>query len=320
MFTVYSDNAIEASWFQNLLPTHLRGGVSCETIGRRGTNPKHIEQLIKYDRPDIIFCHKNKPLLVIEKTREVPTGHNVGQRIARLVCSVEQGVPTIKFFPFDAKKHGKYAGICNLNVRILQAFEKMTMIHKTPIVAINWPSCDDGELVCDGSEDAELRDLITDFCRHKWSKSAPCFERLLEANKIEYSKRTLRRRIYEKPPKSLRLMRSADYVAEVAPLLSKRCKAELLSKPESAVYLIGMTENKCRREDPYTGTQFIYDYCYCRRGAAPEMKYSNLILHFPKIKKSVWLAKNPNDPNRKSCNWYLAATALVFSDGEIFLR
>jgi hypothetical protein len=320
MLTVYSDNAIEASWFENLLPIELKKDVSSETIGDRGTNPQHIENLINYDRPDIVFCRGNKPLLVVEKTREVPTGHNVGQRIARLVRSVEQGIPAIKFFPFDARKHGEFSGVCNLNVRILKAFERMTIIHKTPIMAINWPSCDDGELVCDGSEDEELKNLITDFCDHKWMKNAPCFDRVLQANKQEYKQRVARRRSYQSPPPSLRLVRSAEYVAEVAPILSKRCKAELLSKRESAVYIIGMTEENCRREDPYTGTQFIYDYCYCRQGPAPEMKHSNLILQFPNIRKSVWLAKNPNDLNRKSCNWYLVASALIFSDGDIFLR
>ena len=48
-----------------------------------------IQKLLKYDRPDIILVKEGVPKLVIEKTREVPTGHNVGQRFARLVNAVE---------------------------------------------------------------------------------------------------------------------------------------------------------------------------------------------------------------------------------------
>ena len=60
-----------------------------------------------------------------------------------------------------------------------------------------------------------------------------------------------------------------------------------------------MNESKCKRQDPYTGAQLIYDYLYCRKGIYPENKYRNLILHFPKISLSAWEEKNPNDPNSK---------------------
>ena len=44
-----------------------------------------------------------KVLLVVKKTREVPTGHNVGQRMARLIRAVELGIPTIYFCPFKTE-------------------------------------------------------------------------------------------------------------------------------------------------------------------------------------------------------------------------
>jgi hypothetical protein len=52
----------------------------------------------------------------------------------------------------------------------------------------------------------------------------------------------------------------------------------------------------------------------------PSQKNKNLILHFPNIRKKFWLEKNPNDNSRKSCNWYLVANALIFSDGVLILR
>ena len=86
------------------------------------------------------------------------------------------------------------------------------------------------------------------------------------------------------------------------------------------MYRIGMTPEKCRREDPYTGTQFIYDYAYCRSGPNAVDKRRNLILHFPLIDRDTFVERNPDDPSRKSCNWYLTASALAFRDETIELH
>ena len=158
MYIIYSDNLIEANWFKSL--NHKFYNSKIKLIKGRGKNLKIIEKIISYDRPDIILLKNNKPLLVVEKTREVPTGHNVGQRMARLVRSVELKIPTIFFFPFDSRKHGIHSGICNMNARILLAFKNMWQIHVCPIVALNWKSDDDGELIGDGSENKQLINVI----------------------------------------------------------------------------------------------------------------------------------------------------------------
>jgi hypothetical protein len=55
---IYSDNAIEAAWFKNLHPRF--GDVTEALILSRGQNTPVINDLIHYDRPDIIlsFCKK----------------------------------------------------------------------------------------------------------------------------------------------------------------------------------------------------------------------------------------------------------------------
>ena len=107
-FQIFYDSLTEALWFANLNPFFDFNSPQNQyiQIGRRGNNPRIIEQLTSYDKPDIILLKNNVPVLTIEKTQEVPTGHNVGQRFARLVKSIELDVPVIYFFPFDAKKHG----------------------------------------------------------------------------------------------------------------------------------------------------------------------------------------------------------------------
>jgi hypothetical protein len=81
-----------------------------------------------------------------------------------------------------------------------------------------------------------------------------------------------------------------------------------------------MTEDKCRREDPFTGSQFIYDYLECRNGPRVNNKSRNLVLWFPHVRQKRFMDANPNDVSRKSSNWYLTANAMIFSDGLLLLR
>jgi hypothetical protein len=314
----FCDDLNEYSWFITL-DNRLKAA-RFERIGQRGSNPSVIDDLIIYDRPDVILLNNGKPVLVIEKTREVPTGHNVGQRVARLVRALELGIPTIKFFPFDARKHGAHTGVCNLNARLLLSFENMWNIHETPIAAINWPSDSHGELIEDESADAQLSRLISGYLDSDFDRDCAEFEGARELQLGEYSTRCAAYVPYAKPPPSLRIDSTSTILRELGVSLKSDNAIQLLSRKESVLYEIGMNEDKCRREDPYTGTQFIYDYLYCRNGPTTEDKFRNLILYFPKIREDVWKSENPDDPSRKSSNWYLTANAHVFSDGWSLLR
>lgn len=319
MYEVWSDNVVEGDWFRGLAP-ELYDARIC-TIGRRGTNPAYIEPFITHDRPDIVLVADGSPVLVLEKTREVPTGHNVGQRMARLVRGVELGVPTIKFFPFDARKHGTYTSICNLNARLLLAFERMSDVHDVPMLAVNWPADEDGELRVDGTEDLRVQELVASFLANRLDTWWPEARRQVEIMDQEYRHRVEVFPGYTSPPKSLRWVSTNEYLEELHFLgVDVEELSSLRNRDESLVYVIGMTPDKCRREDPYTGTQFIYDYCWARTGPEPEQKSRNLILQFPSLPADVWWQANPNDPMRKSCNWYLTANALVFSDSVALLR
>lgn len=315
---IFSDNVVEGDWFRTL-SRRLRHAEVCR-IGPRGSNPPIIEDLVRYDRPDIILLADGRPVLVLEKTREVPTGHNVGQRFARLVRSVESGVPTIKFFPFDARKHGAYTAICNLNARLLWAFARMSEFHQTPVLAVNWPADDHGELLDDGSEDAEIAELVNAYVASGFDSACQAFTSHAAWMESEYERRVAAYGGYGGWPPSVRVVDADDFVAQNAARLDRQTAAALRARPEVLVYTIGMTEEACRREDPYTGTQFIYDYIWCRSGPRPENKSRSLVLEFPRISSKRWAEANPDDPSRKSCNWYLTANALLFRDGARLLR
>ena len=81
-----------------------------------------------------------------------------------------------------------------------------------------------------------------------------------------------------------------------------------------------MKPDKCKRQDPYTGMQFVYDYQHCRTGKRPEEKSKNLVLHIPRVSIELWKNNNPNDDLRKSCLWYKTANLILLKDGIIHLR
>jgi hypothetical protein len=315
---IYGDSVVEADWFRSLTP--LLGEATMVRMKNRGANAAHIADLLAYDRPDIILVADGKPVLVVEKTREVPTGHNVGQRMARLIRAVEAGVPTIKFFPFEAMKHGTYAGRCFLNARLLEAFAAATRIHDVPLLAVNWPVDAQCELLDDGHENDEIAALVHEYVASAFDTDCAGFVRKLQSMEAEHRERIQRDPRYRRPPASARILRTEEMLAQAGNLADEETKAHLMEREETLLYSMAMTPEKCRREDPYTGTQFIYDYIWCRSGPDPSEKHRNLVLSFPKLTRAQFTAANPNDSRRKACNWYLTATAMRFSDGFLLLH
>lgn len=316
-YDIYYDSLTEAAWFSSLNPAFDIDCNRYHVIERRGNNPALVDEITKYDKPDIILIQNNKPLLVIEITQEVPTGHNVGQRFARLVRAVEMGIPTIYFFPFDAKKHGEYAGVCNLNIRLLAAAKKMLQIHKTPLLCINWKTDSSGEIVVDGTENDEIIALLKSYLDSGFDKNCTGIRSHLAFMSEEYHRRLAIRPSYAKLPPSVEQYVTTSFVRNYN---LPRLPSGFMGREKTYVYKMVMTPEKCKRQDPYTGTAFIYDYIVCRNGPNPKDKANNLVLYFPKLTIEVWNQKNPNDITTKSCNWYLTANMLLFKDGYILLR
>ena len=313
-YEIWSDNLLEAHWFMELEP--LLNAAEVQNIGKRGSNPLAVEKLVVYDRPDIILLKDEKPILVVEKTREVPTGHNVGQRVARLARAAEFSVPTLFFLPFDAMKHGKHSSICSLNARLIRAMLRMTEIHEVPVLPVNWPMDSDGELVVDGSENSHLSELVSVLVGESESEKHNVIHQEIVWLKDELLRRETAYPPYSQLPKSVGFMSTKDFFLSLG-FQSLGGVERLETRAESLVYTIDMSPEKCRRQDPYTGMQFIYDYGWLRKGKKPSNRDSNLILHVPRVDAATWLAANPEDYETKSCNWYLVADAIVLKDAVI---
>ncbi|MCF8522799.1 MAG: hypothetical protein K9G08_03420 [Pontimonas sp.] len=315
-FEIWSDNIVEADWFQSL--DRRLEGAGLKSIGRRGANAVVVDELVVYDRPDIILLEDGMPILVVEKTREVPTGHNVGQRFARLARAAELGVPTIFFLPFDAKKHGIHGSICSLNARLIRAMLKMSVIHDTPVLPVNWPVDGHGELFVDGRENREIARLVSEVLDGQSSLDSDVVSREVASLRDELRRRELAYPPYGRLPPSADLRQTDGFFRELG-FQDLAGVGDLKSRAESLVYRLDMSPAKCRRQDPYTGMQFVYDYGWLRTGPNPANRAANLILHVPRVDAQTWITSNPEDYESKSCNWYLIADAIVLQDAVIHI-
>ena len=315
---IYYEADQEAYWFRglssNMSPARL---IKMEGYGR---NPPKIDELLAYDVPDIILTVDNDPKLVLEKTEEVPTGHNVGQRFARLVRAAEAGVMVVFFLPFAAMKHGRYANVCYINARLILAMLNVERIHGVPQLAIDWPSDEHHELIRNGSENRQVSALIEDLFSAGFDyRKVGKIEELRERMQVAYNDAIERNPRYQKPPPSVRIVKTAELIDHWSKEYGDfETPSYFTRRNESLIYNIEMTEGCCRREDPYAGTQFIYDYCYCRRyGPTKYDRQRNLVLNFPRIRRKVWLRLNPYDPHMKRRLWYIVPDLLVFRDGTV---
>jgi hypothetical protein len=316
-YEIWGDNENESLWFQGL-DSRLQFA-EIRNIGQRGSNTELVDSLVTYDRPDIILLFDEKPILVLEKTAEVPTGHNVGQRVARLVRAAEHEVPVLFFLPFDARKHGTFTGVCSINTRLIKAMVRMSEIHKVPVLPVEWPSKKtDGELVIDGTQDAKLAHLVSSLLDSFPSKSNLVTKEYESWLAGELERRNDQHPPYKKLPSSAKIEKTSEFLASLP--FDSSSYSSLLSREKTLIYRMDMSPEKCKREDPYTGTQFIYDYGWLREGPRPVDRESNLLIHVPRVTIKRWREANPNDPRRKSSNWYITADGIVLKDGIILIQ
>ncbi|MHA1812699.1 MAG: hypothetical protein ACTSYX_04605 [Candidatus Thorarchaeota archaeon] len=316
-FRVFYDALQEAEWFKSLVP-ELSQAQSIRMVREGNQNPI-VDRLVEYDRPDILLELDGRVVFGLEKTEEVPTGHNVGQRFPRIVRAAEMGVPFVKFFPFVAMKHGEYRGRCFVNARLFKAFERISRIHGVPIIAVNWPCDAYYELVRDGSEKRELVALLQELISLNFdTRRSQLVPKLQAKMAAEYAERVSMNPRYKDPPPSVKIVKTLDLVRQLRRRFgASNFPAHVVSRDESVVYRFEMTERCCRRQDPYTGMQFIYDYIWCRSGPKPQDKYRNLFLECPKVSTATWLDANPDTPGSKSHLYYTLANGIILKDSVI---
>lgn len=306
-YIIFYDAYQEAMWFQALCP-HLKDA-KFEPINK--SLNVEVNRLLRYDKPDIILTANSKAILSLEKTTEVPTGHNIGQRFGRIVCAAEEKVLGIYFGPFMARKHGQYTSKCWINIRQIEAMLKLKEFHSIPSLAINWKCNDDGELIRDGSETKELSVLITKFIESRFSVTIPEIQKVESLMRSEIKDGIKRHKSYAYPPNSAKIVPTKNFLAD------KRLKGYtfpeyFFKRPESLHYKVGMKAGL--RSDPFTGMQLVYDYIYCRTGGQLSNRNRNLVLEIPDLTTVAWNAvTNTQRKDKKMLKMF--PDLLILKDG-----
>jgi hypothetical protein len=313
-FQILYDEPQEAYWFKGLHPDLISAEETPISEARQWPN---VREVLDYDRPDIVLLKDGEPVLVVEETIEVPSGHNVGQRFARIAAAAEQGVPTLYFGPFAAKKHGgDTAGPRYMNLRLFHALDAMERETGTCVTALNWPVDDDYEIRRDPDKDSQVKSYISEFLgalansqsmaelNSKMLASRIHSESLV--NRTEFIDSSVKRpEQYDEPPKSVRIISKSEAELEFG------IRDVFPDRVDSAiVYNIGMRNV---RSDPYTGMSILYRYLYATSDRQA------LCLWMPNIDVAKWAdaAKNPLRKDVKLFSKF--GDLLLFSDGHLAL-
>lgn len=309
--TILYDEPQEATWFRSLHPVFRNAQEEAITIAQ--SRPS-IQNILAYDRPDIVLLDDNTPILVVEETVEVPSGHNVGQRFARIAAAAECGVPCLYFGPYVAKKHGgRTAGPRYMNVRLFHAIDAMIRTTNTAITTINWPVDDHHEVRRDRDKDRDVRVYIQTFINAYLEHGMERINRVLLSSHVHrrmiaerdaFVASSIRRpEQYDGPPSSVELLQIAEFKRR------HRCAVENLpnGKEEVVLYNVGMTNI---RSDPYTGMAMLYKYLYI-----VERPLRTLVLWFPNISTATWRTTAMRGSRKDIRLFRIAADAILFSDG-----
>ncbi|MCQ4333303.1 hypothetical protein KM295_07395 [Natronomonas sp. F2-12] len=313
-YTIYIDALPEGDWFQSL-SSQLKGAELVKLQSAEA--PPVVKELTSYDRPDIILLRDGDPVLVLEKTGHVPTGKNPLQRVARMVKAAEMGVTGVFFTPYEAMKHGTHSGRCNANYRLIESLRRIGEVHNVEMLIPPWPSDNEYELIRDGSEDELVGAFVDQFLTNDCDPNVPAANKIRKRTQEEVERILNEHPPYERPPRSVDIADTDDYLGRIRGKLNRRPPDPLPKRSESVVCTFDMSPSSCRRVDPYGGAQFVYDYLYCRTGPSRSERRRNLVLQIPRVPKETWLDKNPYKPQNKSSLWYKCADAIELEDAVL---
>ena len=206
-----------------------------------------------------------------------------------------------------------------INARLFTAIENMSKIHKVPILVMNWIADENYELIRDGKEDAELKLLIDDLLSNNFNfEKSKIVKDVLRKMENEREDRIKMHPSYEEPPNTVKIIKTLSLVSELKEKFGDfKISDRFVNNNETIFYVLGMTPENCRREDPFTGTQLVYDYYWCRTGQKTSDRKRNLVLNIPLVTKKRWLEANPNEIHKKRHLYYSIPDMLILKDGVI---
>lgn len=292
-FIIYYDDIQEGLWFQELHPKFSNAELK-KIPGRKADIEKeNLSNDLKYDKPDIILKDGTKTILVVERTIEVPSGHNVGQRFGRLAAGAENQIPVVYFGPYAAFKHGgDTAGPRYMNLRLFYALNKLSNIYQSAITTINWPVDSDYEIIKNSTKDIKMKEYIKLFLDYYLQNGMDGINQFIMNSDFQLNQQKEIDQFivdeiknpsqYDTPPTSVSILPVSEFEKKYNQKLDP-----IQSFDEVVLYNVGMTNV---RSDPYTGMTILYRYLYTTEVNSNRA----LILYFPNISVESWNATNTN--------------------------
>ena len=312
-FTILYDEPQEAEWFRSLNIGFKNANLLPITDAQRWPS---VQGVLLYDRPDIILLDGQTPILVVEQTVEVPSGHNVGQRFARIAAAAEAGVPFLYFGPYVAMKHGgSTAGARYVNARLFLALDAVKKATGTAVTTISWPVDQYFEVRRDQLKDSDVREYIESLlglyarqpdleALNKRILTSDIHQRMVAERDTFVSTSIRNPEQYHSPPPSVAILTQPQFTRRHG-----QVHRELQGVAEFVTYRVGMTYI---RSDPYTGMAMLYKYLYVL-----EEPSRALVLWFPNITRAMWHTAASNTIRKDVRLFRIAADAILFADGLV---
>ena len=310
-YEVFCDSLQEGLWFKNLHRDFADAQLVVIPNTQREQIRYGIDRVLQYDRPDIILKDNGEVIFVLERTVEVPSGHNVGQRFGRLVAAAKERIPVVYFGPYMAYKHGGItAGPRYMNLRLFYSLKNVSDYYNTAITTINWPVDSHCEVLKTPVKDQRLIqyiELFLDYYNAYGMGGLTEYIKNSDFQNEQYNEQELfaEREIqnpeqYDGPPDSVEILSRIQFEREY-------CRVPGLSPAIRyiEIYHVGMQHI---RSDPYTGMAALYHYLYGRDDLIQ-------ILHFPNIYYEEWQRLRVNTKTYRMYKEF--CTGILFADGLV---
>lgn len=284
-YEIFCDSLQEGMWFKRLNDCFFDAELVVIPNTQRDQRSYGIDRILQYDRPDIILKDNNEVIFVLERTVEVPSGHNVGQRFGRLVAAAKERIPVVYFGPYMAYKHGgATAGPRYMNLRLFYSLKNVSNYFNTAVTTINWPVDRNCEVLKTSKKDERLIEYLDLFLSYYNTYGCTGLTEYIKDSQFQQEQydeqgRFAERAVqnpeqYDGPPDSVEIMTIAQFertYCAIPDIGSRINQIEL--------YHVGMNYI---RSDPYAGMAALYHYLYGNENVVQ-------ILHFPNIQYEEWL-------------------------------
>lgn len=312
MFSIFCDSIQEGLWFKGLNPHFVGAELITIPNKKAGQRVHGLEHVLMYDRPDIILKDGDKVILVIERTIEVPSGHNVGQRFGRLVAAAKARIPVVYFGPYAAYKHGgATAGPRYMNLRLFYSLRNLSRAYSTAVTTINWLVDENYEIIKRPEKDARMREYLKLFFEYYDAHGMNGLSRHLANSSFQEEQYQEQERFaeasvrspeqYDEPPSSVEIITYSEYQRRYGVL-----PASIDPAKDVLIYHVGMTYI---RSDPYTGMAALYHYLYTAENGLTQ------ILHFANIRSALWY--NQNNTSKTYRMFKEFCDGILFEDGLV---